>query len=168
MPDIRPINLNDYADEESRLYDEVYIGMLKNGRMRFLGVPVRLRHAPQDKLGRDYTFRHLISEDSKYGIAYCEDDRTPDIRRCERLHWIPFIIANAVDKSFVRCWENTRKKNGVERRNVVLWIKNENYLIVLEKRDRYFLLKTAYLHNSDEWKIAKIERDMNSSSDPRA
>jgi hypothetical protein len=102
--------------------------------LSFRGLPVRLRFHPESA-GKHYSFWHLISEGSK------EDERIPDLRRCERLRWIAWTIREADRSDAVRCWENQRSGNS----HVVLWLHNEHFAVVLAARNDYYLLKTAYV-----------------------
>jgi len=84
--------------------------------------------------GKEATFWHLISEGKK------ESERIPDLRRCERIKWPSSIIKNHKNLE-VKIWENERK--GGKR--LLLFIEEEDYLVVLTKRKSYFILWTAYL-----------------------
>ena len=86
--------------------------------------------------GKESTFWHLISEGN------IEDDRTPNIRRCERIKWPRSIIESGESEPIVKIWNNQRGKN--KNTCLLLSFENENYLIVLLIRKGYFLLKTAY------------------------
>lgn len=82
-----------------------------------------------------FTFWHCISE------GEVEEQRTPDLRRCERIPWIRPIIEHDCE-SCVDVW--TARKNRDER--LYLWF-SEQYLIVLGIRNGYYLLITAYPTN---------------------
>ena len=83
--------------------------------------------------GMEATFWHLISE----GVG--EDDRTPDLRRCERIAW-PRPIIEAVDGGNVCCWPTLR---GTEIR-LQLAVEDFSYLVVVAMRNEYALLWTAF------------------------
>jgi hypothetical protein len=104
---------------------------------RFQGRWVRCRRDPiYDK--KEAGFWHCTSD------GETEDNRIPDIRRCERIGWIRAVIEHSTEAG-VDVWENER--NG-ERRSL-LWLREE-FLIVLAVRTRprdgfqYFQLITAY------------------------
>ena len=84
--------------------------------------------------GKEATFWHMIQEG---GI---EDERTPDLRRCERIRWPRPIIEHA-NAPAVKVWRNQR---GREER-VCLWFAEEDYLVILADRGDYILPWTAYL-----------------------
>jgi hypothetical protein len=83
--------------------------------------------------GKEATFWHVISEGN------VEEERLPDLRRCERIRWPRPVIEHA-DKPVIKIWENYRK--GEKRIN--LWLENQEYLVVLAVRKTYILLWTAY------------------------
>jgi hypothetical protein len=88
--------------------------------------------------GKEATFWHITSEGKE------EQERVPQLRRCERIRWPRPIIEHYEDDS-IRCWSNIRAnaKRRNERR-IVLWLYNEDYVVVLADRGRYVLLWTAY------------------------
>lgn len=83
--------------------------------------------------GKESGFWHCTSEGEK------EEDRTPDLRRCERIRWPRPVIEHSTDKG-IRCWTN---KRGSEKR-VLLWLYEMDYLVVLADRRKYVLLWTTY------------------------
>lgn len=94
------------------------------------------RHPMVD--GKEATFWHMTSE----GNIECE--RTPDIRRMERIRWPRPVIEEAVESkgsTVVKVWRNTRGKNETR---VLLWLESEQYLVVLADRGEYILPWTAY------------------------
>lgn len=83
--------------------------------------------------GMEATFWHMIQEGA------VEDDRIPDLRRCERIRWPRPIIENDTD-SAIKIWRN---KRGNEER-VCLWFEQDSYLVILADRGDYILPWTAY------------------------
>ncbi len=84
--------------------------------------------------GKEATFWHLISEGKG------EEERLPDLRRCERTRWPRPIIEHSEEPT-IKVWENERR--GEKR--ICLWLEQEEYLVVLAERRGYILLWTAYL-----------------------
>lgn len=126
-------------------------------KLKFLGLPIRCRYfEPINGMHRG--FWHLITENPENSKN--DEDRIPNMRRCERIKWISHIISNAHDSDIV-CWEN---KRGTDT-NVVLWLESEKYMVVLSKRKDYYLLLTAYDHN--ETKGKKNKKESRSYKDPR-
>jgi hypothetical protein len=99
----------------------------------FRGARLALKRHPVIQ-GKEATFWHLISEGKG------EEERLPDLRRCERIRWPKPIIEHS-DEATIKVWENERK--GEKR--ICLWLEQEEYLVVLAKRSGYTLLWTAYL-----------------------
>ncbi|MCB9134752.1 MAG: hypothetical protein H6636_04945 [Anaerolineales bacterium] len=89
------------------------------------------RHPMHD--GKEATFWHIISE------GEAENERTPDIRRCERIRW-PKPIIEYSSEPCIKIWENERK--GEKR--ILLWFESQDYLVVLADRKSYILFWTAY------------------------
>jgi len=84
--------------------------------------------------GKEATFWHMIQEGPE------EEDRIPDLRRCERIRWPRPVIENSRDTT-VKVWRNERK--GEDR--ICLWLELEEYLVVLADRKKYILPWTAYM-----------------------
>ena len=90
-----------------------------------------IRHPMTD--GKEFTFWHFIQEGSR------EEERTPDLRRCERIRW-PRPIIEAIQSERVHVWRNRRKTN----KRIVIALEDFSYVVVLEDRTRYVLPWTAY------------------------
>lgn len=82
---------------------------------------------------KNITFWHIISDGEN------ETDRTLNEDRCQRIKWPKAYIDNE-SKPAIKIWENKRKR----RTRVLLYIEEENYLVILEDRKEYYLLWTAY------------------------
>lgn len=137
----------DWDDYVEQLYT-IFLDEIAKGGLTFRGDPVSCRRMPEtDK--RWAAFWHLVQE------GRIEDDRLPDLRRCERLRWIKYVIENWNTDSSIQWWENNRDGNV----SVLLWL-NEEYLVILAKRNGYWLLKSAY-ETSKPHRLASLraERD---------
>jgi len=89
------------------------------------------RHPEYD--GKAATFWHLISEGKD------EEERTPVMRRCERIAWPkPIIEANGDEN--VRIWKNRRGRS--ER--ILIAVEDFSYVVILDDREDFVLLWTAY------------------------
>jgi hypothetical protein len=84
-------------------------------------------------MGKEATFWHIISE------GKVEDERLPDLRRCERIRW-PRPMIEAFRSSHIRWWKNKRK----EEERIVIALDDFSYVVVLADRGDYVLLWTAY------------------------
>lgn len=151
--------MNDYADwltYEDAIY-AVYLRTVAHAGLRFCDRPVRVRFRPETKR-KGYGFWHLISEapDQKNRN---EDARIPDLRRCERMHWIAWCIRNANEEGF-SWWENQRGRET----HVVIWAEAHDFVVILAKRldtngVGYYLLKTAYCPRAHTIRKLEKERD---------
>src|SRR5579864_6331534 len=98
--------------------------------------------------GKEAGFWHCTS------VGKTEDDRIPDLRRCERIEWLRAIIENC-DDTRVERW--TTEKKGDCRH--YLWF-NEEYLISLGVRKNYWQLITAFCTEKEHSrKKLRNERD---------
>ncbi len=148
-----------YNDNWDSYKDAVYQFFLDSivGKLTFLGLPVSCRYfQPIGDMHR--SFWHLITENPEN--SQNDEDRLVDYQRCERIKWIPHIINNCNDSN-VACWENKRGGNT----NTVLWLQQEKYMVILSKRNGYYLLTTAYQHSDGKYK--SNAREMKENKDPR-
>ncbi len=132
LPDYQG-NFENYIEAVYNYFQNDFV----NHKVFFEGTPISLKRHPQFQ-GKEYVFWHVTSE------GKIEEERTPDIRRCERIRWIKPIIENASDP-VVKCWENQRKGD----RRLCLWLEEEDYLVILALRQDYILLWTAYMTDRD-------------------
>lgn len=109
-----------------------FVDDIVRGGLEFRGMRVNCRRRPETA-GRWSSFWHLVQE------GRSEEEREPDLRRCERLRWVRWIIQNASFHPEIEEWQNMRKGG----RNTLLWYREE-YLVVLARRRDYWLLRTAY------------------------
>jgi hypothetical protein len=117
-----------YVEVLYKYYREDFV----ESRPAFDGQNVFTKRHPLE-LGKEATFWHLISEGD------VEQDRIPDLRRCERIRWPRPTIQHAMH-SGVKMWQNQRR--GETR--VCIWCEEAEFLVVLAKRSTYYLLWTAY------------------------
>lgn len=135
----------DWPVYERQLY-AIFIGDIAQGGIEFRGQPVNCRRHPEAN-GRWAAFWHLIQE------GKVEEDRQPDLRRCERLKWVRWVLEQYDSHAAISVWENVRESE----RNVLFWY-NEEYLVVLSQRSTYWLLKTAYCTTQSR-RIAQLRRE---------
>jgi len=102
----------------------------------FEGIPIRVRR-DQKYNGMDLTFWHLISEGN------VEDDRIPDMRRCERIRW-PRRLIECDNQQNVRIWQNYRTKKNQQEERIVIALDDFSYVVVLAKAGKGYKLITAY------------------------
>ena len=135
----------DWAAYETELH-RIFIAELANGGVHYDRLRVGCRRHPE-AAGKWASFWHLVQE------GRVEDDRTPDLRRCERVRWVRWMIENAATHAEIDAWENTR---GTEV-NRLLWFREE-YLVVLGQRQGYWLLRTAYCTDK-RGRIAQLRKE---------
>lgn len=137
----------EWGPYEEALY-AIFTETLLNSDIYFQGAPVAIKKHPEYK-GKHFSFWHLISEGEK------EEERTPDLRRCERLAWISWIIKNCDNCTDISWWENKRGS----QKHIVIWYEKVKYAVILAKRNSYYLLKSAYVATPNRVKIFNKERD---------
>ncbi len=115
----------------------------------FRGTRLGLKKHPVTD-GKEATFWHMTSEGPD------EQNRLPDLRRLERIKWPSFIINNS-EHPYLRVWENSRGSD----RSILILHEDENYVVILRKRNGYLLPWTAYLieHESRKRKFIKEYND---------
>lgn len=138
LPDL--VLMADFDGDWDRFLQAVYECFEKDfvkSKPAYQGRRLGLKRHPIEH-GREATFWHMTSEGAN------EADRTPDIRRMERIRWPKPIIDNAKEKedaTVIKVWRNIRGKN---ESRILLWLESEQYLVVLADRGDYILPWTAY------------------------
>jgi hypothetical protein len=137
LPDL--IYLEDFYGDYAAFIDAVY-EIFKNdfveSKPKFRGKRLALKSYPiyQD---RPYTFYHMTHSGDD------EQNRTPDIRRCERIPYARPVIENC-DKWSLKIWS---QKRGTSDR-LCIWLERENepdYFVILDVRKNYILPWTAFV-----------------------
>ncbi len=146
LPPLFPFQ-GDWHQYEDAIY-QIYLNTFVKAKITFQGLPVTARYVPATR-DKGFSFWHVISEGNK------EEDRVPDLKRCERIAWIAWLIQNVGTHPDLCCWESERKGNV----HTVIWYEKESYAVVLAKRDGYFVLKTAYWVKRDREGDFRRERD---------
>lgn len=130
-------DLSNFGDYEDQLFD-IFKNLYETGSVMYQGIPVKMKHYPPD-YGERSGFYHLTCEN--YQHTGSEEDRCPNLRRCERIKWPKqFITSCSENCSKLLIWENTRGSH----RNILLFCPEVDYIVILGKRDGYLLLITAY------------------------
>ena len=139
----------DWTTYVEELYD-IYLDDIVNNRLlNFNNLPIKTRFKPMTE-GKGYGFWHIISDGEE------EDDRLPDMRRCESLPWVSYCISTAKKPPApITWWRNKRGSN----RHIVILNEEEGFVVVLAERKDYYLLKTAYFPRSYRLKSMIKERD---------
>jgi hypothetical protein len=131
------VTLDSQGGDWNRYIDAVYTVFHRDfvrSRTQFRGKQIATGTQTID--GKEKTFWHLISE------GRIEDNRTPDLRRCERIAWIRPLIEHDGDAA-VLSWPNQRGRAARE----VLWAREVDFAVILDKRPNCWWLWTAYMTN---------------------
>lgn len=116
---------------------KIFIDDFVDSKPEFRGKRLGLKRHPISE-GKEATFWHMTSEGTT------EEDRTPDLRRCERIRWPKPIIENSSDLK-LKVWAEPKGNN----KRVHIWLENEGYLVVLDDRGDYILPWTAFYIERD-------------------
>ncbi len=142
---------------DSKLFIEAAYGKFHKdfiaSRPKYLGLDVACRRDPIYD-GKEAGFWHCTSE------GRAESQRTPDLRRLERICWVRAIIENSNDE-LVDVWLN--KRRGDQRR--IFWYEEEFCVIIASRPfgatlPGYWQLITAYCTMEEHRKLKfRKERD---------
>lgn len=151
-----------FSDFESwGKYQDYLYDIFKNDFIRsrpiFEKKEVNIRRHPIE-YGKEEAFFHVTCQDySKNG------ERVPDMRRCERIKWVRAFIENydcdssqCSQCSGIKVWSEPYKNTT----RVHILLEKEKYMVVLERRDSYVLLITAFYfdhHHALEKKLKHYE-----------
>lgn len=149
---------DDFDGEYPEYFDflyEIFKNDFIDSNPKFDNKNVVIRKHPI-QLGKEEAFFHVTCKDFQH-----EGDREPDLRRCERIRWVRAFIENyQCDSSKcpacdgVRVWEE-EYKSGIR---VHLLLEEERYMVVLEKRESYVLLITAFYFDYDNALERKLKK----------
>ena len=125
-------NFNAYL---SRLYP-IYKNAIADNNFVFRGKPVKVFTTLNFNL-QHQTFEHLTTKGNQ--------DRLYNVERCERLKWIHDILSNCCNGcADYRVFQDTNWKPHRKERRFIIWCVKEDYVIILEERERDYMLITAY------------------------
>lgn len=129
------IPFSDFGGDFTSYFEAIYL-VFHNDFIKtqpiYEGMKVSAQKHPEVD-GLHHTFYHITHEGED------EQNRTPDMRRMERIRFPKFIISNCPHKELL-IWE---KVLGRDTRIHIL-NESERYLVVLTKRNGYLLFWTAF------------------------
>jgi hypothetical protein len=132
--------MQDYDGEWQPYFEAIYgyfVSDFIKSKPKFGERIVRLKSAPPEN-GKPSSFWHITHE------GKIESERTPDLRRCERIRW-PRPIIEHCDDNAIKCWPTKRGRDS----RIILWIYSQDYVVVLAERKNYVILWTAYYVSYD-------------------
>jgi hypothetical protein len=152
------IDFNNYQDW--KIYEEflyqIFVQDFIKSQPELFGKPVRHRKHPV-VTDKEQAFFHVTSKDTSK-IVEDPNDRIPDFRRCERIHWIRTLLENYNCRkgccSFIKYWAEPWK---MYKRWHFLF-EEVRFLIVVEEREDYMLLITSYYIDYDNQLRKKIKK----------
>lgn len=152
-PDSLSCGYDTYLDELYSIFKADFI----DSRPKFRGLPVMIRKYPME-YGKEEAFFHITCKDFQK-----KRDRSPDFRRSERIKWCRTFIENYLCSDYacttcdgIKVWDEPHKNTF----QTCLLSEESRYIVVLEKRNSYYLLITAYYIDYDHTlkkKLAKYE-----------
>lgn len=116
--------------------EDAYKNDFVRGVVCFRTTPVKRKTYPIRHNGEDASFWHITT------CGNSEDSRVRSYDRCERIKWPKAIIENEKD-FLINVWEEG-KKLLLHFRFTEFQPHEKDYLVVLEKRNKYYVLWTAY------------------------
>ena len=148
---VNPWTENTYND----LY-EYFCKKIKDARLKLNWRSVWI--FPDKEDGKEKIFWHLTSRKSKpkkiprrkqkfFNIEdQDEPERLPDLRRSERISWIPEIIRN-VSSSEILNWDYLEGDGSIK---TYLWLKKEDFVVILKKyQDKTYRLITSFFIDNE-------------------
>jgi len=134
------IELNDFGGDVVKYLDAIYEVFKQDfidTKPTFRGIRLGLKRFPLVE-NKEYTFYHMTHDGD------IEHDRTPDLRRMERIAWPRPMIDDSLHP-YLKVWRNTRRGKGGTKKRILILHEEERYLVILEDRGKYILPWTAYL-----------------------
>ena len=132
---------------EDEVYSRFYADFIESKPV-FQKIPVYVERPL--KKGKEQGFWHCIQQ------GPVEENRTPDLRRCERIAWIRAVIEHSSDPAI-----NKWPKKVKSKLRHLLWFQ-EKYLVVLEKRRHHWVLRSAYCTTRERTK-ARLKKEYKAS-----
>jgi len=131
---------SDYGGDWDRYLDALYAWFKRDfidSKPVFQGRRLGLKRHPMT-YGKEATFWHMTSEGME------EKNRTPDLRRCERIRWPKPVIEHSEDQK-VKLWVSVKRNED----RIHIWLEDEDYVVVLADRKGFLLPWTAFLVKRD-------------------
>lgn len=148
LPPLEYFNRNQQWSEYSDTIYEIFKSDFIDSYPIFKGKRVIIRKEPIE-FGKEEAFFHITCQD------YAKNrNRQPDLRRCERIRWVRAFIENYnCDPTLcescegVKIWEEPYQN----RKRVHILLEEERYIVILEPRNKYCFLITAFYFDHDHY-----------------
>lgn len=138
LPDI--VKVNPWTqDTYDTLYD-IFCMDIRDYDLRYIGNSVWIFRGMED--GREQIFWHLTTRSVKkikiprrkrkfYPVEqkYIDEDRYPDLRRCERLSWVKALVEKA-DEREILSWDYEEGDSTIK---TYIWLKDYNFTVIMKK-----------------------------------
>ncbi|SHJ47875.1 hypothetical protein SAMN05444280_12080 [Tangfeifania diversioriginum] len=137
-------NYEQFIDAVYEVFDNDFI----RHKTKFRGEVLRMKWHPVFK-ERAYTFYHMTHKGKD------EQNREPDLRRCERIPWARPVIENC-DSWKLKIWPQKRKRGN----RLCIWLDLEDepdYFVIIDVRKNYKLLWTAFVAEYKHEKRKKLK-----------
>lgn len=125
-------SFNDYL----KMLYPIYKEKIADGMLTFRGKPVCVFNELNFNL-QHQTFEHLTTKGN--------NDRLYNQKRCERIAWISDILHGICEGcDNYRVFRDTKWKSNRNFKRYIIWCVKEDYVIILEEREKQVMLITAY------------------------
>lgn len=142
----------DWATYVEVIYERYCDDLVRNER-ELWGRRVSTRYNPATN-NKHFSFWHVISE------GKVEVDRLPDLQRCSRVGWIAWVIESCHESAAgFSWWISERTTSRGRKKNLVLWAEADDFVVIVEPRQDYVLLVSAYPVQGRRAARLVIERD---------
>lgn len=144
-----------WIDYENILY-EIFKSDFIESNPLFDNKKVVIRREPYIN-GKEEAFYHITCQD------YCHDNnREPDLRRCERIRWVRSFIENysrcdpslCMNCTGIKIWSEPYGKHS----RVYLLLEEQKYIVIVENRMNYNLLITAFYIGQEHYMRKLLKR----------
>lgn len=142
MPDWLPemASVNPWTAVTYELLYGIFCRDIRDGVLKYAGYDVWIFRDIED--GKETLFWHLTSRQKKAqkvprrkrkilppDLEITDQERLPDLRRCERLPWVKPIIEHPVDPE-VLAWDY---EEGDQTIKTYVWIKDYDFVVIMKK-----------------------------------
>jgi hypothetical protein len=151
IPDWLPplVLFGDYGGNWDAYLDAIYAWFKQDfidSKPVFQGRRLGLKRYPLVH-GKEATFWHMTSE------GMDESNRTPDLRRCERIRWPKPVIEHSGNPK-VKYWVSVKRNED----RIHIWLEKLDYVVVLADRKDFILPWTAFLVTREHTR-AKLRKE---------